>query len=70
MKEFPSHPTLAFVLCSVSMSKTDGLKWETVIMEVRLAVKVDVTNRITNNHGAITNLAKLHLTCSPAIVKP
>ena len=66
IKEFPSQPTIAFVLCSVSMSVTDGLSWETVSIVVRLAVKLAETTRITTNHGAKTNRVKLHFRVSPA----
>lgn len=53
MNEFPLHPTLAFVLKSVSISETDGWRCEIVNMEVRLAVKLADTIRIANNHGAL-----------------
>lgn len=58
-------PTGEFVLLSISMSTMDGLSRETVKMDVRLAVKLAVTIKITKNHGASTIRDKLLLRGSP-----
>lgn len=68
MNEFPLQPTGAFVLRSVSMSKIEGWRRDTVNIDERLAVNAAVTTRITNNHGASTNLAQLLFSGSPAQV--
>ena len=66
MNEFPLQPTAEFLFRRVWISNTDGSSCETVIMEVKLAVKVLVAMRITNNHGASTVRARGLLICSPA----
>lgn len=60
---------IAFVLSSVCISGTDGSRWDTVIMDERLAVKLEVTMRIANNQGASTARAKLLFTGSPTYKK-